>query len=63
MSERIAFDQPDDTREFGPAHDICRECGVCLCSDCDADHDMSCSHHSEFYEPDVRDVEPDEVSK
>jgi hypothetical protein len=52
----------DDTREFGPEHHLCRECGACVCEDCDG-HALNCSHHESFYEPDVRDVEPDEVSK
>jgi hypothetical protein len=24
----------DDTREFGPEHDICINCGACRCDDC-----------------------------
>lgn len=44
----------DDTREFGPAHERCRECGCCVCEDCDG-HAPNCSHHPNFYAPEPRD--------
>ena len=39
----------DDNREFGPPRDICTECG----SDIEDDgHDVTCSYHADFFEPD-----------
>jgi len=55
------FDQPDiDPREFGPQHSMCRECLECTCDDCDG-HSVACSHHPEFFNAPVREIEPEEV--
>ena len=52
----------DDDSEFGPAHEVCRECGACVCEDCDG-HEVSCSYHPDFYERFEREVQPEEVSR
>lgn len=50
----VALEDPahtaDDTREFGPAHDICPRCGSCRCPDC---LDCVCEDHEPHfsYEP------------
>jgi hypothetical protein len=52
----------DDTREFGPRHQACHECGACVCPDCDG-HDDRCSYSPNYYEPPVREIESDEVTR
>jgi hypothetical protein len=52
----VNFDQPsEDTREFGPEHHICPDCGSDLVDD---EHAVTCDRHPDFWTRPEPDVDP-----
>ena len=39
-----------DNRQFGPVRDICQECHSDIADD---GHDLTCSYHADYAQPDV----------